>query len=65
MLIIHKGFHFFYKTTMNSLTSLILPSVFGLIAGISHGVISHHAELPLSLSDQLLQTIQVDQSLPN
>ncbi len=42
---------------MNSLTSLILPSLIGLIAGINHGIISHRVDLPFSLPEQVIQTL--------
>lgn len=40
---------------MNNFASLVLPAVFGLIAGIGHGISSHYQELPFSLSEQILQ----------
>lgn len=40
---------------MNPLNSLALPMFFGLVAGVGHGVISHHHNLPLSLTDQIFQ----------
>lgn len=46
---------------MNSLTSLMFPAVLGLMAGVSHGIISHHAGFPLSLTDQFIQPLQVGQ----
>lgn len=39
---------------MNGLSSFFLPAVLGLMAGIGHGVFSHNADLPVSLSEQLL-----------
>ena len=42
---------------MNNLVALILPAALGLIAGISHGVVSHQANLPMSLSDQITQPL--------
>lgn len=39
---------------MNSLKSLILPAFVGLVAGVAHGVISHQAGLPVSLTEQLI-----------
>ena len=47
---------------MNNLASLILPAMIGLLAGIGHGVISHHQDLPLSLSDQVLQSMKANSS---
>lgn len=43
---------------MNYLASLVLPAALGLIAGISHGVVSHYADLPMSLSEQLAQPFE-------
>ncbi|MBE9033372.1 hypothetical protein IQ266_26920 [filamentous cyanobacterium LEGE 11480] len=43
---------------MNTLTSIVLPAFIGLIAGVGHGFVSHHANLPLSLSDQIMQPLQ-------
>ncbi|MEM7062971.1 MAG: hypothetical protein AAF572_07400 [Cyanobacteria bacterium P01_B01_bin.77] len=40
---------------MDNLKSLILPAFLGLTAGVAHGVISHQAGLPMSLTDQLIQ----------
>lgn len=42
---------------MNPLNSLLLPMFFGLITGIGHGVISHHHDLPFSLTDQIWENI--------
>ena len=38
---------------MNSLASLFLPALFGLMAGIGHGVVAHHNDLPFSLTEQV------------
>ncbi|MEM8810685.1 MAG: hypothetical protein AAGF01_32140 [Cyanobacteria bacterium P01_G01_bin.38] len=46
---------------MNNLVSLLLPAVLGLVAGMGHGVVSHYAGLPMSLTDQLLQPLQSPQ----
>lgn len=46
---------------MNNLVNLILPAVFGLVAGVGHGIVSHHAELPVSLTEQFLQPLHADQ----
>ena len=51
------------KHHMNSLASLILPAFVGLMAGIGHGIISHKADLPLSLTDQFLQILLPSQGL--
>lgn len=42
---------------MNNQASIILASIFGLIAGMGHGVISHYQELPVSLSEQVIESI--------
>ncbi len=47
---------------MISLNSLLLPALFGLVAGVSHGILTHQAGLPYSLSEQLLQPLQAHQS---
>lgn len=47
---------------MNNLASLFVPAVFGLLAGIGHGITSHHLDLPLSLTEQLLPTTDFVQS---
>ena len=47
---------------MNSLTSLVFPAVLGLIAGVGHGIISHQAGFPLSLTEQFLQPLQIGQA---
>lgn len=36
-----------------------LSAVLGLVAGIGHGILSHHAGLPVSLSEQFLQPLQM------
>ncbi|MEM9092108.1 MAG: hypothetical protein AAGC93_25655 [Cyanobacteria bacterium P01_F01_bin.53] len=43
---------------MNYLSSLILPAALGLVAGMGHGVVSHYAELPVSLGEQIVQPLQ-------
>ncbi|MGB7251782.1 MAG: hypothetical protein WBC73_22795 [Phormidesmis sp.] len=48
---------------MNYLASLILPAALGLIAGMSHGVVSHYADLPVSLSEQMLQPLEDSNTL--
>ena len=45
---------------MNNLASLVLPAFLGLIAGIGHGITSHYQELPFSLSEQVLQSLQIE-----
>lgn len=41
---------------MNSLTSLLFASLLGLTAGIGHGVVAHHNDLPFSLTDQVFES---------
>lgn len=45
---------------MKDSTSLIVASIFGLVAGIGHGVVSHIQELPFSLSEQALESLKQD-----
>ncbi|MGF1589039.1 MAG: hypothetical protein ACFCU7_07320 [Pleurocapsa sp.] len=45
---------------MKDWASLILPSILGLVAGIGHGITSHHQQLPFSLSEQVMESVQVD-----
>ncbi|MEB3343127.1 hypothetical protein [Okeania sp.] len=47
--------------TFNSV-SLVFPVILGLITGIGHGIISHRADLPVSITDQLLLPLQISQS---
>lgn len=46
---------------MSSLNALIMPALLGLLAGVSHGILTHHAGLPHSLAEQFLPPLQVDQ----
>ena len=48
---------------MNNQASLIVASIFGLIAGMSHGVVSHFQELPFSLSEQVIESVNGDRSV--
>jgi len=50
---------------MNRFASLIFPAILGLVAGVGHGVLSHHAGLPVSLTEQFLPPIALGQSLQN
>ena len=45
------------NTSMKDLASFIIPSILGLVAGIGHGVVSHHQDLPFSLSEQVIESI--------
>ncbi|MEL7069289.1 MAG: hypothetical protein AAGN15_11640 [Cyanobacteria bacterium J06581_3] len=45
---------------MNSLASLLLPAALGLIAGITHGVVSHTLDLPESLAEQVTSPLGAD-----
>ena len=47
---------------MNNIPSLLLPAIVGLLTGIGHGVVCHHLELPLSLSEQLLSSSNFESS---
>lgn len=40
---------------MDNLKSLLLPAFLGLTAGVAHGIISHQAGLPMSLTEQLMK----------
>ncbi|MCM1983323.1 hypothetical protein [Lyngbya confervoides] len=42
---------------MNFVSFLIKPAMIGLLAGVGHGVISHRANLPMSLPDQVMSVI--------
>ncbi len=44
--------------SMNSFTPVLLSALLGLLAGVSHGVVAHQVNLPISLADQFLQPIQ-------
>ena len=45
------------NTSMKDWASFIIPSILGLVAGIGHGVVSHHQDLPFSLSEQVIESI--------
>ncbi len=47
---------------MKTWASLILPAVLGLVAGIGHGITSHYQDLPFSLSEQVVESVQVNSS---
>ena len=42
---------------MNNCSALIVSSILGLVAGIGHGIVSHYQDLPFSLSEQLIESI--------
>ena len=44
---------------MKTLASLTLPAILGLVAGIGHGIVSHQADLPMSLTEQVTAPLQV------
>ncbi len=44
---------------MNPVSSLLFAAFFGLTAGIGHGVIAHHHNLPFSLTDQFFQSFNI------
>ncbi|MGF1521715.1 MAG: hypothetical protein ACFBSF_05275 [Leptolyngbyaceae cyanobacterium] len=46
---------------MKSFSFLVTPALLGLVAGIAHGIISHHADLPLALTDQLVYSLSSDE----
>ena len=54
----------FKQNNMNNVASLILPAILGLLAGVGHGVTSHQQNLPFSLTEQVIQSMDVD-SLQN
>ena len=45
---------------MNNQASLIIASILGLVAGMSHGLVSHYQDLPFSLSEQVIESIKGD-----
>lgn len=42
---------------MKPFAFLVTPALLGLIAGVAHGIVSHQANLPLSLAEQLQQAV--------
>ncbi|MGB3298171.1 MAG: hypothetical protein WBA76_07865 [Phormidesmis sp.] len=48
---------------MNNFAPLLLPALLGLMAGISHGMVSHYTGLPMSLNQQLIQPFEGGSSL--
>lgn len=47
---------------MKNWASLVLPSILGLVAGIGHGISSHYQDLPFSLADQVIESVQENSS---
>ena len=48
---------------MNNLASLVLPAIIGLVTGVGHGITSHYLEMPFSLSEQVVSSVNLNQSL--
>ncbi|MEM1250785.1 MAG: hypothetical protein AAGI69_00035 [Cyanobacteria bacterium P01_H01_bin.21] len=48
---------------MDNLKSLVLPAFLGLAAGVVHGIISHQADLPMSLTEQLIESFTPAQTV--
>ena len=46
----------------NNWASLLLPGILGLITGIGHGINSHYQELPFALTEQVVQSLQIEPS---
>lgn len=46
---------------MKNFASLALPAILGLITGVGHGIISHNADLPVSLTKQVALSLQIGQ----
>ncbi|WP_293117629.1 hypothetical protein [Okeania sp. SIO1I7] len=46
---------------MNNFASLVLPAILGIITGVGHGIISHQADLPVSLTEQVALPLQIGQ----
>ena len=47
---------------MNNWVSLLLSSILGLTAGIGHGITSHYQDLPVSLAEQVIESVTGDGS---
>lgn len=45
---------------MNNWASFVLPSLLGLVAGIGHGFATHYQDLPLSLAEQVIESVKTD-----
>ncbi|MGD1953066.1 MAG: hypothetical protein ACFB14_25990 [Leptolyngbyaceae cyanobacterium] len=48
---------------MDNLKSLVLPAFLGLAAGVAHGILSHQADLPMSLTEQLIESLTPAQTV--
>lgn len=46
--------------SMNQFNTVWISAVVGLFAGVGHAVVSHHADLPLSLFDQATQLFDTE-----
>ncbi|WP_192901127.1 MULTISPECIES: hypothetical protein [Okeania] len=46
---------------MKNFTFLVLPAILGIITGVGHGIISHKADLPVSLTEQVALSLQIGQ----
>ena len=42
---------------MNNWASLLLSAILGLTAGIGHGITSHYQDLPVSLAEQVVESV--------
>lgn len=45
---------------VSSFSFLLTPALLGLVAGFAHGLVSHQADLPLSLAEQAQQVLQIE-----
>lgn len=50
---------------MNHLSNLVLPACLGLLTGIGHGIYSHQQDLPLSLTEQIIQVTPIHSTFGN
>jgi hypothetical protein len=48
--------------SMNNHASLIIASIFGLVAGMSHSIVDRYQNLPFSLSEQVVESIHSNNS---
>ncbi|MGB3614660.1 MAG: hypothetical protein WBA10_12775 [Elainellaceae cyanobacterium] len=42
------------------MNSVVLSAILGLIAGVGHGIVSYYADLPVSLVEQAIPSLQTD-----